>query len=837
MRLKLFPFQERALISLHEKIKKAHILLSDNDPQVISLVAPTGSGKTIIITKLLEDIVFGYNSVADPTAIFIWISDIPELNEQTRHKIESKSDKFNLRNIKIIDSNFDEEYFSRGSINFLNTQKLGSDRKLTQKSDTRHFTIWETLKNTILRQPTSIYVIIDEAHRGMYESPSAEKKAQSIVQKFLKGSKEDNLPIMPLVIGVTATPQRFQKLIEGTQSTIQKVIINTQEVMESGLLKDRIIIHFPDSNIGAEMTMFVQAVANWKKKCELWEQYCRREKTTKQVSPILVVQVEDGNERRITLTDIKACINIIAGSLGIKLCTGEVVHTFEKRESLMIGDLEIHYIETSRIEDDQRVKVVFFKMNLSTGWDCPRAETMMSFRHAIDHTYIAQLLGRMIRSPLGMRIETDTELNDVSLYLPFFEGKTVKMVEKSLREGETVVPAETGSYKELITLKRNRRFEHILTGMSLVTYRVDALRKKPALQRLIALARALAQDAIDLDIRKKVLKEVLNEIDNEIFRLKNKGVFDDLSKAITEIAMRTLIIDHNRFIVDSKKETKGIIELSELDINKLFEIAGKKLGEGLHREYWVRHLNRDALEIKTEIIVLAESNESMTKLESFADKLFYELYDASNRAFAKLSAERKSLYTKLALSSPIPMPLDWTLPEMIDFRAGEKPQDFDNHLFVPIDESCFKATLNEWESGLIIEETKRNDFVAWLRNLDRKSWSLSIPYYQDGVISSMFPDFIIVRIIDNKHVFDILEIHDPTRTDNYLKAIGLAKFAEKHANSFGRIQLIRKSKGPDKKEHFYRLDMIKLNVRNIVRGISSNEELDRIIIREAFADF
>lgn len=34
-------------------------------------------------------------------------------------------------------------------------------------------------------------------------------------------------------------------------------------------------------------------------------------------------------------------------------------------------------------------ELVLFKMSLSTGWDCPRAEVMMSFRRAADHTFIA----------------------------------------------------------------------------------------------------------------------------------------------------------------------------------------------------------------------------------------------------------------------------------------------------------------------------------------------------------------------------------------------------------------------------------------------------------------
>ena len=36
--------------------------------------------------------------------------------------------------------------------------------------------------------------------------------------------------VMPLVIGVTATPQRFDNLIAGTTSTVQKVIVPPEQV-------------------------------------------------------------------------------------------------------------------------------------------------------------------------------------------------------------------------------------------------------------------------------------------------------------------------------------------------------------------------------------------------------------------------------------------------------------------------------------------------------------------------------------------------------------------------------------------------------------------------------
>lgn len=51
---------------------------------------------------------------------------------------------------------------------------------------------------------------------------------------------------------------------------------------------------------------------------------------------------------------------------------------------------------------------------ISTGWDCPRAEVLCSLRPARDRTYITQILGRMVRTTLARRIESDERLNAVT---------------------------------------------------------------------------------------------------------------------------------------------------------------------------------------------------------------------------------------------------------------------------------------------------------------------------------------------------------------------------------------------------------------------------------------
>ena len=123
--------------------------------------------------------------------------------------------------------------------------------------------------------------------------------------------------------------------------------------------------------------MFKGAVENWRKKCTHWQIYCERE-NEKKVNPILVVQVEDGSEREATHTDLGICIELLEETLGRKLHPGEAVHTFNDRGTLNVREVEIQRIEASRVEDDENAIVVFFKMNLSTGWDCPRAETMQA---------------------------------------------------------------------------------------------------------------------------------------------------------------------------------------------------------------------------------------------------------------------------------------------------------------------------------------------------------------------------------------------------------------------------------------------------------------------------
>ena len=458
MKVELFPFQKTALARLRQSVATAlGNYRSTYTPQVVSYTAPTGAGKTIVMSALIEAVYYGDELYPEQNeAIFIWLSDSPQLNEQSRLKIDLKADKIRLNQCVVIsDDSFDMEELEDGNIYFLNTQKLSKSSNLTKHSDGRQYTIWETLANTVRNKADRLYFIIDEAHRGAQSARDLTKNT-TIMQKFLKGSPADRLPPMPVVIGMTATPQRFNRLAEGIQSTTHYVKTTADEVRASGLLKDRIIITYPEHS-GNDMAVLQAATDEWRQKWDHWYQYCY-EQHYGQVNPILVIQVQNGSGHLISATDLDECLRIMEERLGDRFLEGQVVHAFgEGTPTLQIGGLDVPYCEPSRIADDKRIKVVFFKETLSTGWDCPRAEVMMSFRRAVDYTYIAQLLGRMVRTPTQQHINVDETLNDVHLYLPQFNEATVYDVVKALQDEEgaiipTDIEAEEMGYDNYDTL-------------------------------------------------------------------------------------------------------------------------------------------------------------------------------------------------------------------------------------------------------------------------------------------------------------------------------------------------------------------------------------------------
>ncbi len=810
---------------------------------------------------------------------------------------------------------------------------------LTKHTDNRQYTIWETLANTAREKSDRLYFIIDEAHRGM--QGNAAGRATTIMQKFLKGSREDGIDAMPVVIGMSATSARFNALVAGIASDTQYVIVSTDEVRASGLLKDRIVISYPEDVTGNKDMAVLQAAADeWKNKWDHWYQYCY-EQHYAYVNPVLLIQVQNATETSISATNLDDCIQKIEERTGIRFEEGQVVHAFgDKTSSIMINGLKVPYVAPSEIADNKRIRVVFFKESLSTGWDCPRAETMMSFRHAADATYIAQLLGRMIRTPMQMHIQVDETLNDVHLYLPYFSSITVGKVVDELqnaeggdiptdvygesldssvmdvltvrpREPETRLPGEempspetrneptpysieptpgptqaaerpvdgeapnqrtsspqiscmdqpeapaspanessvttngvaitpqpnnaTGQNEDHSAIESSIDREGIVKAINdsgLLTYDVRTIRINNYLKSLYALARLLRQSGKYLEATDDVLEEIIKRIREYVIGLKRAGEYDDLARKIMEFQIKSQVFDIFGESVDSMEHY--YMSTTDIDIDRQFRHAENLLGnEGVGNRYGGYYYDEeDPNAYKIDVILYANNDECRAELLSYAENAFHRLNDTYRRKIVGLGEKFLRQYNSIVSDGDIVSKHNFRLPETISVPKEPEGKIYDDHLFVN-EHGKARIKLNNWEDGVLIEEQKQPDYVCWLRNPPRKSWSLCIPYEMGGEQRPTYPDFVIIRKDEDGYVVDILEPHDPTRIDNLGKARGFAEYARQNPG-VGRIQLIRMSRDAVGNKRFRRLDMAMGAVRDKVSRATSNDELDHIFETDGF---
>lgn len=121
----------------------------------------------------------------------------------------------------------------------------------------------------------------------------------------------------------------------------------------------------------------------------------------------------------------------------------------------------------------------------------------------------------MIHTSLARRISPDSELNNISLFLPYFNEETIKNVVNALRDSEAVMPSETGTNKDFITLVPSLAYSDVFDAMDkLITYPVDSSRKQAPLKLLIQISRALTMDGINLGTQKTVKNAVLSKYED-----------------------------------------------------------------------------------------------------------------------------------------------------------------------------------------------------------------------------------------------------------------------------------------------------------------------------------
>lgn len=821
MKLELKRFQEIAAQDIICELDEARASVAKGKLQAVVLSAPTGSGKTITLAQVI-DLTFGGGDgiPARPQTTFLWLSDSPELNIQSGNKLLGACDFLPYYKMVRIESDvFDDDYLQPGYLYFINTQLLGKDKLLTKEpGDRRKFTFWQTVANTIARAPQDFVLIIDEAHRG---ASATDRNRTTIMQKFIVGSDSDGLPPIPLVLGMSATPQRFTTLLGNTNRTQRPINILPDEVRSSGLLKDWIIVRHPKTAVAGDLTLLESATKSWKHFTKLWVDYCLQEKEKDIVRPILVVQIEDGSGNSLTCTPLDDVVRVIerhSGPLGIN----EIVHCLQDLTDIEAGGRIIRKMDASRIQDTQDVKVVIFKTALSTGWDCPRAEVMMSFRRAQDQTSIAQLVGRMIRTPLARRIGTNEVLDTVELYLPHYDVEALEAVLDRLRNPDAQEGVPTRVETSVDTYPRSPAMERVFGLLEkLPTYSVDRVPRMSDVKRALRLSGLLVHEGINIDADEstrevfvKTLKELRDRYATE------QPEWGALVREGGEIEVDVSRIATGAMRVAAKTSVR--VALVEENIEQLFDESGRILasGEGLHRTYWKRYHDKEhPNQAKLELFAVLGQPQTLTMIGQLGKQMFDKLWVNHKSDIQNLPSPTRKKFQALIQAAGEAALQSWELPvQIVEKKEGDV---WDKHLYCTAN-GGFTAKLNGWEKELLDGEMKRSDFVAWLRNLPRREWALCIPYELAGV-KPFYPDFVVIRKDGKGFLVDVLEPHDDSRSDTWAKAKGLAAYADRHGMEFGRLIIARK-----KDKQWQMADLNEKETRSKARKMQSASDLESL---------
>ena len=447
MRYKLKPFQEEAVGQLLKKMDSMQRSYeADGSLSAVALTAPTGAGKTVISAAVAEGLFYGNENYAgDEKATILWLSDSPSLNDQTMKRFDDATDLLNGATVmEAIGPEFAKSHrkLEAGHVYFLNRQLLGKGKRLSNEDEGGR-SFYDVLNDTIEDADIHLFLFIDEAHRGLGTSGSdkgtSESSNKTIYSIIIDGQEGINKP-MPCVVGISATPERFQKAMDGRVNRDVKAAVNVpvSAVKESGLIKDMIELRTPKKAADTKHQDLTQACIKLASVSKLWKDYCVSYADTPMVTPLMIVQVED-RVSNDTLGEI--CLQIKKTLPWLEEdCFANV---FGEHDDIVAAGFSIPYVKPDEVEVHTEIKVLFAKDAVSTGWDCPRAEVIYSRRKRNDPTYIAQLIGRMIRTPLGRRIKAVEELNTVACYLPEYNAETVEAVVERLKEDN--VPVEPGN--------------------------------------------------------------------------------------------------------------------------------------------------------------------------------------------------------------------------------------------------------------------------------------------------------------------------------------------------------------------------------------------------------
>ena len=332
----------------------------------ISLVSPTGSGKTLMLARALDEA----SSAGGVPSVWIWLAPFEAIVTQTAATITKETKNLIPRALDV-ERRFTG--FVSGEVFLATAQLVSNSAASIHKREDKIPTLEQMA--AAIRQNFKLGIVLDEAHIGVDADTALGRRIAALRPDF--------------ILAASATPKdaRLATMLAAAGAPAPRTItISRQDVVAAGLNKERLVAMriIADNDDPLARELGTRAMVHHAVRCRSGvEQVLRRNGSD--MVPLILAQADNGDESAHRIEQ-----ELIGAGLPAA-CIGKYLNT-EKPD----GPL-------AELAANPSIAAIIFKVAAGTGFDAPRACILLSDRTVQDKDTAVQFVGRIMRLPRDVR--------------------------------------------------------------------------------------------------------------------------------------------------------------------------------------------------------------------------------------------------------------------------------------------------------------------------------------------------------------------------------------------------------------------------------------------------